>query len=164
MQSNASLGISFQSTPSVWRATLGIKVGSGDRKYDFNPRPPCGGRQLYNDGQPRCRDISIHALRVEGDHDFVRLRRCDIISIHALRAEGDSRACLDKFWKRYFNPRPPCGGRPRSAAYRPSIGYYFNPRPPCGGRRRAFSASFNSLAISIHALRVEGDNLKETEK
>ena len=58
----------------------------------------------------------------------------------------------------HFNPRPPCGGRPRHCdAYartgrisihvlrveddhsdfmRCAVGFYFNPRPPCGGRRR----------------------------
>ena len=56
----------------------------------------------------------------------------------------------------YFNPRPPCGGRPRQTTSSPArfgisihvprveddstrgrareLGFYFNPRPPCGGR------------------------------
>ena len=34
--------------------------------------------------------ISIHALREEGDvRDYVRARACQYISIHALREEGD---------------------------------------------------------------------------
>ena len=60
--------VAFQSTPSVWRATEGLR-----KKCDFFK-------------------ISIHALRVEGD-----LRRVTpITSVN------------------YFNPRPPCGGRPSS--------------------------------------------------
>ena len=34
-------------------------------------------------------EISIHALRAEGDDDFDAARRAILISIHALRAEGD---------------------------------------------------------------------------
>ena len=33
--------------------------------------------------------ISIHALRVEGDEKFALLYRFNYISIHALRVEGD---------------------------------------------------------------------------
>ena len=42
---------------------------------------------------PVCVDveISIHALREEGDHDRAEnARRCKGISIHALREEGDA--------------------------------------------------------------------------
>ena len=33
----------------------------------------------------------------------------------------------------------------------------FNPRPPHGGRRDSIKASLNGKGISIHALRMEGD-------
>ena len=57
--------------------------------------------------------ISIHTLRVEGD-----VRRNGLIyvgvpiSIHTLRVEGDveSRQIVSRI--NYFNPHPPCGGRP----------------------------------------------------
>ena len=55
----------FLSTPSGWRATL---------CYSF--------RALKG-------TISIHALRVEGDHKILYLTRGIRISIHALRVEGD---------------------------------------------------------------------------
>ena len=47
----------------------------------------------------------------------------------------------------YFNPRPPCGGRPSPAARSPAA-RNFNPRPPCGGRhsianRMPFVEHFN---------------------
>ena len=72
---------------------------------------------------PRKRfDISIHALREEGD--AVNPHSCTVfsISIHALREEGDS-ALLPACWAwLYFNPRPPRGGRPgeiiRGALYK----------------------------------------------
>ena len=39
-------------------------------------------------------DISIHALRVEGDARCLFVFRDGKISIHALRVEGDSFTCL----------------------------------------------------------------------
>ena len=56
---------SFQSTPSVWRATS-------------SPHLSC----------PHLK-ISIHALRVEGDVGPRELVHLAVISIHALRVEGD---------------------------------------------------------------------------
>ena len=38
---------------------------------------------------PPGKNISIHALREEGDHDVSFVGQCDFISIHALREEGD---------------------------------------------------------------------------
>ena len=79
----------------------------------FYPRPPRGGRQLfgyaYTDDKiflstPSARratqsfgyeikdgDISIHALREEGDQITALLLLWGCISIHALREEGDSK-------------------------------------------------------------------------
>ena len=79
----------FQSTPSVGRATA-------------LPDPP-----------KKSIEISIHALRGEGD--YLTFRSADIS-------------------RRYFNPRPPWGGRPRARFPRPALPF-----------------------ISIHALRGEGD-------
>ena len=56
------------------------------------------------------------------------------ISIHALRVEGD---------------------RYRDSRFR--HGYNFYPRPPGGGRHRSARAWAKKVTISIHALRVEGD-------
>ena len=65
-------------------------AGTGDVLQDFYPRPPWGGR-LLGHGKRRCpTEISIHALRGEGDQD----------------AGGASSA------RRHFYPRPPWGGRP----------------------------------------------------
>ena len=80
----------------------------------------------------------------------------------------------------YFNPRPPCGGRPpdgpaserrlkvfqsTSSVWRTTCSqgkdqaekHYFNPRPPCGGRPLIARTPFRSCVISIHVLRVEDD-------
>ena len=55
----------------------------------FYPRPPRGGRHNGKSNNQQRRNISIHALREEGDKN---LRYEDLmyrISIHALREEGD---------------------------------------------------------------------------
>ena len=102
--------------------------------YDFNPRPPCGGRQ---------RKIKI-------------LRIAKFISIHVPRVEDDALLLITQLARINFNPRPPCGGRPTAENQRRdrrkfqstspvwrttssiSVTFdrvaHFNPRPPCGGR------------------------------
>ena len=123
--------------------------------------------------------ISIHALREEGDRcNPVQRLQPDQISIHALREEGDRPLCRTVHRPVYFYPRPPRGGRRRSARRLPSTPNFY-PRPPRGGRRRVrgllqFYGAFLStpsarratqavrhpcydLRISIHALREEGD-------
>ena len=85
-------------------------------KWRFTP--PCGGRLL----------MSLRTFKV------------GVISIHAPRVGGDLPTNPSLSMTRYFNPRPPCGGRRR--AWEPSHSYRdFNPRPPCGGRHPSRSSS-----------------------
>ena len=58
---------------------------------------------------------------------------------------------------RYFNPRPPRGGRHRRVATRKCCTVNFNPRPPRGGRRGALFWRMVKSDISIHAPREGGD-------
>ena len=60
------INASFQSTPSVGRATGG---GTDRRQVSphFNPRPPWGGRHYAENHYYGFNDISIHARRGEGD-------------------------------------------------------------------------------------------------
>ena len=56
--------------------------------------------------------ISIHALREEGDLNFINGRtNVVLISIHALREEGDVLVLRAFPVSVYFYPRPPRGGR-----------------------------------------------------
>ena len=104
----------FLSTPSARRATKkGSEQQAGGR--NFYPRPPRGGRPELKDQMDDLDDISIHALREEGDLLTVpptsikeiflstpSARRATTsissklifasISIHALREEGDQPA------------------------------------------------------------------------
>ena len=122
----------FQSTPSVWRETVTHHLRRGSDS------------------------ISIHSLRVEGDAKRTWRLKASSISIHSLRVEGDQIWHGNIFRYVYFNPLPPCGGRPVSLTpYRRTA--YFNPLPPCGGRRAMQDLVMFRWCISIHSLRVEGD-------
>ena len=122
----------------------------------FYPRPPRGGRhsagrRMRTSGlflstpsarratkpvrwKYRHEEISIHALREEGDLIVGDVNIQFPISIHALREEGDVILWLYQQEKDYFYPRPPRGGRPRQGI-RGGVHADFYPRPPRGGRR-----------------------------
>ena len=126
----------FLSTPSARRAT-GLRLPPCGCRHYFYPRPPRGGRlQLVLDFAGIV-DISIHALREEGDLRIEKSCSPTGISIHALREEGDARTLRTLPLTTYFYPRPPRGGRPAPIRY-----------------------WFALTRISIHALREEGDGNK----
>ena len=52
-------------------------------------------------------EISIHALREEGDIINDRATGSALISIHALREEGDRVSSSISRFRLHFNPRPP---------------------------------------------------------
>ena len=123
----------FLSTPSARRATRRSEQSRHVSAY-FYPRPPRGGQRLVllisagriyfyprppRGGRPRLRvldpfvlEISIHALREEGDDDPADDRiPIVVISIHALREEGDAGREGRRGRPGNFYPRPPRGGR-----------------------------------------------------
>ena len=148
----------FLSTPSARRATTTMMIKNQENGH-FYPRPPRGGRLLKMSCE-KCRsNISIHALREEGDFSALRLARHagqflstpsarratsmgttagwrKSISIHALREEGDAH-------------------RPEERAGPGGISIH--------ALREEGDPSFGVVLrfcpISIHALREEGDNL-----
>ena len=63
---------------------------------------------------------------------------------------------------RYFYPRPPRGGRPLTYN-EDNVPYNFYPRPPRGGRPVAVICPGFLIAISIHALREEGDLMGQND-
>ena len=145
---------------------------------DFYPRPPRGGRRqdLQRGGKGRqisihalreegdvgvpqhvgMQGISIHALREEGDDTPEQLARYKEISIHALREEGDRAGRAELRPQHYFYPRPPRGGR---LSGRPSTGHSsgFLSTPSARRATPARSGGRQASSISIHALREEGD-------
>ena len=148
----------FLSTPSARRATHAGVVDDG------------------------IHDISIHALREEGDLLNFCCAPMLAISIHALREEGDENQDWGINGFKNFYPRPPRGGRRTAwmeqgdteiflstpSARRATLSRSgkkqglanFYPRPPRGGRQDSVYFHFFSLLISIHALREEGDHTR----
>ena len=147
----------FLSTPSARRAT-----SCANRKRptsaDFYPRPPRGGRPELLPGVRPPVEISIHALREEGDQwgchnknsrwrflstpsarratDHVIARvNAQCISIHALREEGDVTAV--------------------EAGTNSNV---FLSTPSARRATGAGPAPEDRIPISIHALREEGDS------
>ena len=81
----------FLSTPSARRATQEAQQPARQNDY-FYPRPPRGGRPSERRAARTPLQISIHALREEGDRRLVaQILIAAGISIHALREEGDRR-------------------------------------------------------------------------
>ena len=86
----------------------------------------------------RYKDISIHALREEGDGITVPVAACGVTFLSTPSAR---RATSGHCW----------GWR---------TDRHFYPRPPRGGRLYAIQGFPKHVFISIHALREEGDKLK----
>ena len=147
---------------------------------DFNPLPPHGGRPCwYLLPWRRMQFQSTPSAWRETLRDRP-IRQTDVISIHSLRMEGDHRHIRHLWRLIYFNPLPPHGGRPVHTASQKCTTINFNPLPPHGGRRSGSPApnvlvfpfqstpsawretvirSFHddTVCISIHSLRMEGD-------
>ena len=123
--------------------------------------------------------ISIHALREEGDliSWWPTSRTCDFyprpprggrpgavvqggsvvgISIHALREEGDTSSPSAGTPSSNFYPRPPRGGR-RSLMLAPLQSMPFLSTPSARRATKYIETIESTDAISIHALREEGD-------
>ena len=146
--------------------------------HNFNPRSPCGERPTPGDisamyiaisihaplaGSDQsehmlviCLWISIHAPLAGSDLHGCLVRKGNLISIHAPLAGSDRTGCRQQHQSDDFNPRSPCGERPRWHVHRqrpsafqstlplrgatqhenPAYQEYadFNPRSPCGER------------------------------
>ena len=79
------------------------------------------------------------------------------ISIHALREEGDGARVKGAFSPSGFLSTPSARRATSASETSPQISSNFYPRPPRGGRRPGPCKRPRRSAISIHALREEGD-------
>ena len=102
--------------------------------------------------------ISIHALREEGDPEDFYCWYPTPISIHALREEGDPTSAPFERCRTNFYPRPPRGGRRLNISFRDALREFLSTpsarRATCCHRHRT-----GRRCISIHALREEGDGV-----
>ena len=104
----------FQSTRPVRGAT---RTSSYPRRHHrrFNPRAPCGAR-LHMDAPVYVRNMFQSTRPVRGaTFVVVVLNRDSCVSIHAPRAGRDTPHMIDALRSAGFNPRAPCGARPRSS-------------------------------------------------
>ena len=170
--------VAFLSTPSARRATC---RGKSLRRpcANFYPRPPRGGRPRTRRTRPSPMTFLSTPSARRATACVGVLVRAGEISIHALREEGDALSSAMGTPINEFLSTPSARRATLSIAPIGSPLRYFYPRPPRGGRRlrRASSSDRNlflstpsarraticwsQLApvedISIHALREEGD-------
>ena len=148
--------IQFLSRPSGWRATTARHgmmkeyenfyprpPGGGrpvsrceavrSRLQNFYPRPPGGGRQPGVFSFSRDGEISIHALRVEGDYLVVVTPVPKTISIHALRVKGRPLCGTTTTCGLLFLSTPSGWRATLMVHVRRSRRHDFYPRPPGGG-------------------------------
>ena len=100
----------------------------------FYPRPPRGGRPITSGKCPDCAEISIHALREEGDRKQTGRDMRTPISIHALREEGDADAKARLIAAIKFLSTPSARRATRPGSFPRPARSDFYPRPPRGGR------------------------------
>ncbi len=129
-------------------ATVHRHLLSKSQSY-FNPRAPCGARQVVRHRLRIIGIISIHAPHAGRDLNKARrLVRWQLISIHAPHAGRDRRARRNApYSSADFNPRAPCGAR-RAAVIASTVPPVdFNPRAPCGARRTFCPLSRSTAAF-----------------
>ena len=134
--------------PTAW--------GTLRRTLGFQSTPPARGATLYDRRQLSQQAISIHAPREGGDVGEITDAVFCIISIHAPREGGDFDCAGADCFTRYFNPRPPRGGRLNHLRVR-AIRHKFQSTPPAKGATLVFPKGMVKSIISIHAPR-EGDD------
>ena len=114
--------------------------------FHFYPRPPRGGRRRVLHRRDRHGNISIHALREEGDRNLLdsSVHLCEFLSTPSARRATGKQACCYPVWTDFY-PRPPRGGRLCHICKTSRLCWYFYPRPPRGGRQAGAAALFDGL-------------------
>ena len=149
-------GIIFLSTPSARRATIlldnlktlwkFLSTPSARRATFSAPRLARHAGQFLS--TPSARRATRRPLQNPAAHD---------ISIHALREEGDYPPKSGRYPAGNFYPRPPRGGRRRVPAMQELHHIAFLSTPSARRATTSLPSRFKMVVISIHALREEGD-------
>ena len=130
-------------------------------KY-FNPLPPHGGRPISVNGSRWVQDISIHSLRMEGDY-----RRTTGNAANDGFQSTPSAWRETKFKKIYdtrvalFQSTPSAWRETAETSRLRQRTRHFNPLPPHGGRLTGAIRNYIAAFISIHSLRMEGDEWRK---
>ena len=132
------------------------------KTFEFLSTSPLRGTTGLVDLAAARIEISIHVPLAGDDGDAVLRNIAEaLISIHVPLAGDDRRPWPGPSPRRYFYPRPPCGGRRRNTSRAWSRWTDFYPRPPCGGRRDDVGLFVEAERISIH-VPLAGDDASHT--
>ena len=123
----------FLSTPSARRATVHTQQPLWEREISIHALREEGDEREVKPYERQY--ISIHALREEGDLLAEIVKPVELISIHALREEGDAFWLQRPCWVLLFLSTPSARRATLTAWWPLLTGTYFYPRPPRGGRR-----------------------------
>ena len=126
---------------------------------DFYPRPPGGGRPDAYHTAASCRRNFYPRPPGGGRQRGIAMTK-EQINFYPRPPGGGRRVRGQVECRRGsdFYPRPPGGGRLGGVALMMTRQKDFYPRPPGGGRHKSIYDFDANIAISIHALRVEGDH------
>ena len=172
----------FLSTPSARRATF-CRIVPLSRLANFYPRPPRGGRHKQLGAAataakflstpsarratrsfppwPASRQISIHALREEGDQVVGDRHVLDVLFLSTPSARRATHTRREKSRAAQFLSTPSARRATMLLSSSSVSVSNFYPRPPRGGRHWEIAEYFNLEEISIHALREEGDRRRD---
>ena len=155
--------VAFLSTPSARRATC---RGKSLRRpcANFYPRPPRGGRPRTRRTRPSPMTFLSTPSARRATACVGVLVRAGEISIHALREEGDALSSAMGTPINEFLSTPSARRATHLGLQQHHDGRHFYPRPPRGGRRRHQRGIQADFGISIHALREEGDARRQLWK
>ena len=109
---------------------------------NFNPRPPCGGRQIRAYGRACVIMISIHVPRAGDDPSCFLLRASQLRFQATSPVRGTTCSVTPSHSRKLFQSTSPVRGTTRTRSSQRAFQTNFNPRPPCGGRRSQDSAVF----------------------
>ena len=124
--------------------------------FDFYPRPPRGGRRLTQALTPPVWNFYPRPPRGGRRPAIPQDPLPDQISIHALREEGDCVCMVIYSHSKDFYPRPPRGGRRFASDGVVTLTKFLS--TPSARRATLLKLTPDGLfGISIHALREEGD-------
>ena len=126
--------------------------------FHFYPRPPRGGRPGWQQRRYVQNQISIHALREEGDDLAVNPKaqnRIFLSTPSARRATDDP--CPWYCARSDFYPRPPRGGRQITTAQTAADKAFLSTPSARRATVKLCRGDRHGRPISIHALREEGD-------
>ena len=172
--------IEFLSTPSARRATMcsesvlpvifhfyprpprggrpQVQVPQTAGPRDFYPRPPRGGRRPAKiTAIAKSKFLSTPSARRATCTPGAHGKSASGISIHALREEGDEEPVEAPDISKIFLSTPSARRATPTLLATSSHTTNFYPRPPRGGRLTLAYMEVQPEAISIHALREEGD-------